>query len=179
MIDPAPARQTLSLDGLWDFSFEGPTAKLEGAGHRIRSPGVWQAQFAELRNAHGIGRYRRKVELPADWTSKRVFVVLEGVFHESAILVDGAPVAAHGDGWTTIEVDLTETLAGKRAFELGVDARLPDDRADGRFSRSLAAKQDWYGAQGGIWKPARLEARAPRISPRSPCRPPTTLPRER
>ena len=29
------------------------------------------------------------------------------------------------------------------------------------FSQSLAGKQDWYGVQGGIWKPARLEARDP------------------
>ena len=30
-----------------------------------------------------------------------------------------------------------------------------------RFSQSLAGKQDWYGVQCGIWKPARLEARDP------------------
>ncbi len=42
---------------------------------------------------------------------------------------------------------------------LGVDARVPDDRGGGRFSQSLAGKQDWYGVQGGIWKSARLEAR--------------------
>src|SRR6202021_942508 len=50
-------------------------------------------------------------------------------------------------------------LAGKTSFALGVDARAPDDRNGGRFSQSLAAKQDWYGVQGGIWKSARLEAR--------------------
>jgi hypothetical protein len=77
------------------------------------------------------------------------------------ILVDETAVAVHGDGWTTIEVDLTETLRGKTSFVLGVDARVPDDRNGGRFSQSLAAKQDWYGVQGGIWKPARLEARDP------------------
>ncbi len=44
---------------------------------------------------------------------------------------------------------------------MGVDARAPDDRNGGRFSQSLAAKQDWYGVQGGIWKSARLEARDP------------------
>ena len=60
-----------------------------------------------------------------------------------------------------IEVDLTDALAGKTSFMLGVDARAPDDRKSGRFSQSLAGKQDWYGVQGGIWKPARLEARNP------------------
>ena len=36
-----------------------------------------------------------------------------------------APVARHGDGWTPIEVDLTDALDGKRTFVLGVDAPRP------------------------------------------------------
>jgi hypothetical protein len=83
------------------------------------------------------------------------------VFHESVILVDEVAVAVHGDGWTPIEVELNDALDGKTSFALGVDARVPDDRSGGRFSQSLAGKQDWYGVQGGIWKPARLEARDP------------------
>src|SRR5579871_1888069 len=154
-------RPILSLDGLWDFTFEGPTARLDASNRRIRSPGVWQSQFPELRNAHGTGRYRRAVEIPEPWAGRRLVLVLEGVFHESAVFVDGRRVASHPDGWTTFEVDLTDALAGRRAFTLGVDAHVPDDRDDGRFSRSMAAKQDWYGVQGGIWKTARIEARDP------------------
>jgi hypothetical protein len=159
--DLAGRRVTLSLDGVWDFEFEGPTARLAGEGHRIRSPGIWQTQFPALRNAQGAVRYRRGVEIPADWVDKSVHLILEGVFHESVILVDDAVIAVHGDGWTPIEVDLTRALAGRTSFVLGVDARVPDDRDGGRFSQSLAAKQDWYGVQGGIWKSARLEARDP------------------
>ena len=77
------------------------------------------------------------------------------------IQVDDVAVAVHGDGWTPIEIDLTQALAGKTSFVLGVDARVPDDRNGGRFSQSLAGKQDWYGVQGGIWRSARLEARDP------------------
>ena len=159
--DAAGRRATLSLDGLWDFEFEGLTAQFGGEGHTIRSPGIWQIQFPALRNAQGTGRYRRGVQIPADWAGKSIHLIMEGVFHELVILVDETALTVHGDGWTTIEVDLTETLSGKTSFVLGVDARVPDDRNGGRFSQSLAAKQDWYGVQGGIWKPARLEARDP------------------
>src|SRR5580692_1235377 len=129
----AGARPTLSLDGLWDFEFEGPTARL-GEGSVIRSPGVWQAQFPSLRNAQGTGRYRRSVQLPPGWAGKRIVLVLEGVFHESVVLIDEAPLAVHGDGWTPIEVDLTDALDGRASFVLGVEARTPDDRGGGRFS---------------------------------------------
>src|SRR5271170_3466336 len=160
-IDAAGRRATLSLDGLWDFEFEGPTARLDGGGHSIRSPGIWQAEFPALRNAQGTGRYRRGVRIPPDWRGKNIVLVMEGVFYESVILVDEGAVAVHGDGWTPIEVDLTAALDGKTSFVLGVDARVPDDCNGGRFSQSLAGKHDWYGVQGGIWKPARLEARDP------------------
>ena len=160
-VDAVGRRATLSLDGPWDFAFEGPAARLDGEGHTIRTPGIWQTQFPALRTAQGIGRYRRGVQIQADWADKSIHLILEGVFHESAILVDEAAVAVHGDGWTPIEIDLTRALAGKTSFVLGVDARAPDDRNGGRFSQSLAAKQDWYGVQGGIWKSARLEARDP------------------
>jgi Glycosyl hydrolases family 2/Glycosyl hydrolases family 2, sugar binding domain len=158
-VDVARRRPRLTLDGLWEFEFEGPTARLDGEGHTIRTPGIWQTQFPALRNTQGMGRYRRGVQIPADWANKSIHLIVEGIFHESLILVDDAAVAVHGDGWTPIEVDLTRALVGKTSFVLGVDARVPDDRNGGRFSQSLAAKQDWYGVQGGIWKSARLEAR--------------------
>jgi hypothetical protein len=151
----------LTLDGLWDFEFEGPTARLDGEGHTIRTPGIWQTQFPALRNAQGMGCYRRGVQIPADWADKGIHLIMEGIFHESVILVDDEAIAVHGDGWTPIEVDLTRALVGKTSFVLGIDARVPDDRNGGRFSQSLAAKQDWYGVQGGIWKSGRLEARDP------------------
>jgi beta-galactosidase/beta-glucuronidase len=160
-VDAAGRPAMLTLDGLWDFEFEGPTTRLDGEGHTIRTPGIWQTQFPALRNAQGMGRYRRGVQIPADWADKSIHLILEGIFHESVILVDDEAIAVHGDGWTSIEIDLTRALAGKTSFVLGVDARVPDDRSDGRFSQSLAAKQDWYGVQGGIWKSVRLEARDP------------------
>ena len=88
----------LTLNGLSDFEFEGPIARLDGRGHTIRRPGIWQAQFPALRNAQGIGRYRRHVQIPADWVDKSIHLIMEGVFHESVILVDGVAVAVHGDG---------------------------------------------------------------------------------
>jgi hypothetical protein len=114
--------------------------RLEGGNHRIPSPGVWQTQFPSLRNAQGLGRYRRQVDIPENWAEKRIVLLMEGVFHESELLVDGVRVASHRDGWTPIEVDLTDALAGKPGFELGVDANTPDDRESGRFSQSLVAR---------------------------------------
>lgn len=155
-------RPQLSLDGVWDFSYAGPAAALGGSGHKIRVPGIWQAQFPELRDSTGTGRYSRAVSIPADWAGRRIFLVMEGVFHHTEISIDGQRVGSHRNAWTPIELDLTEALSGKRSFELGVIAHVPDDRnyaEGGSFTTTLAGKQDWYGVQGGIWKSVRLEAR--------------------
>ncbi len=157
-LEPAPPfRPTLSLDGEWDFTFKGPAARLNGR-RRIRSPGIWQTQFPELRNAHGVGRYRKRVDLPEAFSGKALSLTLEGVFHTASVLVDGRVVATGRTGWSDVTVDLTKALNGASSFILGVDADVPDDRGGDKFSLMLAGKQDWYGIHGGIWKPARIEA---------------------
>jgi len=155
---PAAARPALSLDGLWEFSYSGAAARLDGE-QQIKVPGVWQAQFAELRNSAGTGTYRRTVEIPAGWSGKRIVLVFEGVFHETTITINDEIVARHDNAWTPVEVDVTRF--GPR-FDLTVTARVPDERnyAERGLGVMLHGKQDWYGLQGGIWKPVRLEARA-------------------
>jgi beta-galactosidase/beta-glucuronidase len=157
---PGP-RSLFDLAGLWDFRFEGPTARLEGAGRQIRVPGIWQTQFRELRNAPGTGFYRRRIQIPETWAGLNIVLVMEGVFHEATVLIDERPIATNGNGWTEFEIDLTTFLNGVETLALGVDAHVPDDRFSERrgFSQTLAGKQDWYGLQGGIWRAARLEAR--------------------
>jgi beta-galactosidase/beta-glucuronidase len=132
-------RGTLDLAGSWDFRFEGPTARLEGEERQIQVPGIWQTQFRELRNASGTGHYRRRIEIPEGWAGLNIVLVMEGVFHETSVLVDGNPVASNGNGWTEFEVDLTTVLSGAKAFTLGVDAHVPDDRALHGVSRACDA----------------------------------------
>jgi beta-galactosidase/beta-glucuronidase len=156
---PVATRPVVSLDGVWDFSFVGPAARLDGS-RAIAVPGIWQAAFAELRNSAGTGTYRRAVDVPAEWQGKRIVLVLDGVFHETTIRIDGREVARHDNAWTPIELDVTD--AGPR-FDLEVEARVPDERDYERrgLGVMLHGKQDWYGLQGGIWKSVRLEAREP------------------
>jgi Glycosyl hydrolases family 2, sugar binding domain len=116
-----------------------------------------------------MGRYRRGVHIPADWADKSVHLIMEGVFHESAILVDGVAVAVHGDGWTPIEIDLTRALAGKTSFVLGVDARVADDRNEAASanrppqSRTGTASKAESGSQR-VWRRGTRST-----SPKLPC----------
>lgn len=149
-------RPCLTLDGRWLFDFEGAGLRLP-AGRDIAVPGIWQAQFAELRNTPGRGVYRRRVTVPPDWSDKRLFLVFGGVFHEAHVRIDGSTVAHHANAWTPFEIEVAGRGDG---IDLEVIVTAPDDagRRDG-FSTLLHGKQDWYGLQGGIWKSVWLEAR--------------------
>ncbi len=149
-------RPRLALDGRWLFDFEGAGLRLSPGGD-IAVPGIWQAQFAELRNAPGRGVYRRHVTVPPDWNDSRLFLVFGGVFHKAEVRIDDRTVARHANAWTPFEVEVTGRGDG---FDLEVIAGVPDDTDlnDG-FSTLLHGKQDWYGLQGGIWKSVWLEAR--------------------
>lgn len=164
MSSDASARQQLSLDGVWQFTHAAQGDAAFGPARQITVPGIWQAQFADLRNSTGVGRYARQVDVPADWAGRRLVLVLLGVFHLARVRIDGRQVAEHRNAWTRLEVDITEALAGKSSFALEVEAGVPNDRhyQDGEWlGQLLHGKQDWYGLQGGIWKSVRLEARAP------------------
>lgn len=149
-------RPRLALDGRWLFDFEGAGLRL-APGRDIAVPGIWQAQFAELRNTPGQGVYSRRVDIPADWNGQRLFLMFGGVFHRAEVRINGRTVARHANAWTPFEVEVTDHADG---FDLEVVASVPDD-ADLRdgFSTLLHGKQDWYGLQGGIWKSVWLEAR--------------------
>ena len=45
VVDAAGRRATFSLDGLWDFEFEGPAARLDGKGHTVRTPEFGRPNF--------------------------------------------------------------------------------------------------------------------------------------
>ena len=147
--DAAGRRATLTLDGLWDFQFEGPTARLAGEG-QIRSPGIWQAQFPALRNAHGTGRYRRGVQIPPGWRGKSIVLVMEKcAFHESGKSSTRLRLRFMATAGSSIEVDLTDALDGKtvRARRRRARPRRPQRRP---ISAGRWLKQDRHGVQGGI-----------------------------
>ena len=55
----AGKRESLSLDGAWDFSHAS-----DGVWRQAQVPGPWQAQFADLRNASGRASSRRRFPMP-------------------------------------------------------------------------------------------------------------------
>ncbi|EPD67306.1 glycoside hydrolase family 2 TIM barrel-domain containing protein [Streptomyces sp. HGB0020] len=127
----------LSLDGDWRFQLlPVPDAPVGGAWSSAYVPGAWTMQsagaddppqytnvrmpFAEFPPgspaANPTGVYEREVDIPADWSGRRI--VLQVGAAESVLLVhvDGRPVGISKDSHLAAEFDLSsEVRAGERS----------------------------------------------------------------
>ncbi|MFE9621856.1 glycoside hydrolase family 2 TIM barrel-domain containing protein [Streptomyces sp. NPDC006527] len=125
----------LSLDGLWRFQLlPAPDAPVGAVWSSTRVPGAWTMQdtddlpqYTNVRMPYTefpprspadnpTGVYEREVEVPAEWSGRRI--VLQVGAAESVLLVhvDGRPVGLSKDSHLAAEFDLTGVVrAGERA----------------------------------------------------------------
>ncbi|MEU6505945.1 glycoside hydrolase family 2 TIM barrel-domain containing protein [Streptomyces sp. NPDC046942] len=119
----------LSLDGDWHFQLlPAPDAQVSDVWSSAHVPGVWtmqdtddRPQYTNVRMpytefppqspaANPTGVYEREVEVPGEWTGRRI--VLQVGAAESVLLVhvDGRPVGISKDSHLAAEFDLTDVV---------------------------------------------------------------------
>ncbi|WP_225095258.1 glycoside hydrolase family 2 TIM barrel-domain containing protein [Streptomyces sp. CoH27] len=119
----------LSLDGDWQFQLlPAPDAQVSDVWSSAHVPGVWtmqdtddRPQYTNVRMpytefppqspaANPTGVYEREVEVPGEWTGRRI--VLQVGAAESVLLVhvDGRPVGISKDSHLAAEFDLTDVV---------------------------------------------------------------------
>lgn len=182
----AQARETVSLDGVWDFATDPgdrgeteqwyqpsatlPSMPLPGyaptANGKIRVPGIWdnQGYGTESDKVHhnfvGKAWYKRRVEIPRDWTGRRVFLAITGVNRSSKLWVNGHFFGEHIGYLSTQEYDITDYVAsGQTAtISIQVDSKqhLEVDPLFGGSSIADYVDVVW----GGIWGHVVLESRS-------------------
>jgi hypothetical protein len=154
-----PTRERVALDGIWDFRLER-----EEQWRAIQVPGVWQAQFEDLRETHGVTWYRRNFTVPKHFRQRHVVLGFGAVNYLADVYVNGRLICQHEGGYLSFEVTLEPELLWEDNL-LEVRVTLPsNDMAefpDHPFQEIPHGKQSWYGPMGGIWQSVWLEARSP------------------
>ena len=154
-----PTRERVSLDGVWDFRLDR-----EEAWRAIQVPGVWQAQFEDLRETHGVTWYRRSFTVPKAFRKRRVVLGFGAVNYLADVYVNGRLICQHEGGYLAFEAPLDpELLWADNLLEVKVTLPSNDmaEFPDHPFQEIPHGKQSWYGPMGGIWQSVWLEARAP------------------
>jgi hypothetical protein len=132
-----------------------------GPPRDICVPGVWQAQFDDLRRFAGVAWYERSVPIPPAWSKRTVRLWFGAVDYSCSVWVNGRYAGGHEGGYLPFAVDISDRV--KYGADNTVTVRVldagPGDRTPVSFAEIPHGKQSWYGPLGGLWQSVYLEAR--------------------
>jgi beta-galactosidase len=121
---------------------------------QVSLPHTWDATpdnpFTTTGHFHGLGWYRRKLEIPAEWRGRRVWLGFNGVFQVADVWVNGRHLGQHVGGYTSFQFDATDALQWGGANLLAV-------RVDDVLSPFIAPTNETNVADyGGIYRSVLL-----------------------
>jgi len=130
-----------TLDLPHDWAIELPFDNSSDRNHGFKPVGP---NF--LRNS--IGWYRRTFDLPAEDSSKRIWLTFDGVFRDATVWVNGWLVQRHESGYYPFRQDITDVVkfGGKNTIAVRVNA--------GKF-------EGWFYEGAGIYRHVWLDKTAP------------------
>lgn len=150
-------RQTLSLDGKWDFRRAGDVAWTQ-----VDVPGCLQAQIPSLRGQSVSGQYRRRVSIPLNWTGS-TWIVFGAADYTARVTVNDRYAGFHEGGYTPFAFDLSAFVRPGDDAEIVVEIEdsAPDASTSGYpFAEIPHGAQEIYGDVSGLWQSVRLEERS-------------------
>ncbi len=158
-----------SLNGVWDFEFDDPdTGRAERwfAGNRkfsrkITVPYCFQSKLSGIGDPsfHDVVWYRRVVQVPEAWSSKRVLLHFGAVDYEATVWVNGDFTGSHRGGHVSFSLDITDHLKSGantiilRAWDPSTDRTIPR----GKQYWKEKSEGIWYTRTTGIWQSVWME----------------------
>ncbi len=156
LITVHPNRQTIPLDGFWDFVREAKPRRSPPAAAAFREtlpvPGVWESSFRHF-NYRGVGWYRREFVLPGA-APVDLRLAFGAVTHSAEVFLDGRRLGAHHGPHTAFEFVVPAVRPGTHMLAVRVDNTHGPDKPLHRPG------QDIY-LFGGILQPVTLEILPP------------------
>jgi len=159
-----------SLNGSWEFEFDDADkgqAERWHAGSRkfskkILVPYCFQSKLSGIADPafHDVVWYRRSLQIPESWRSKRIQLHFGAVDYEARVWVNGDFAGSHRGGHVSFSVDITDLVkSGGNTIAL----RVSDPSTDRTIPRGKQywkekSERIWYTRTTGIWQPVWIEA---------------------
>jgi Glycosyl hydrolases family 2, sugar binding domain/Glycosyl hydrolases family 2, TIM barrel domain/Glycosyl hydrolases family 2 len=172
-------RVRISLNGPWEFVPDPNDAYQPDTLPGMRSitvPGGWENQFPGKAGTFGRAWYRKRFGVPAEWSSRTVFLHFGAVNYHTEVWVNGTSVGEHEGGYTPfyfridphLRPDEENTLVVKVVHPAYAIPSFPDfsyrevaTTLPSLFGYELGeiplGKQNWYGTVSGIWQDVHLD----------------------
>lgn len=127
------ARESLLLDGLWDFYVDKagngvqnqvwskPLRDLDG-WCQIAVPGSYNDQLCnrEIHDHVGDVWYQREFTIPRGFANRRISLYLGSVTHKGTVYLNDEKLGEHVGGYTPFEFDLTGKVAAGKTYRLTI-----------------------------------------------------------
>jgi len=159
-----------SLNGPWEFEFDDADkgqAERWHAGSRkfskkILVPYCFQSKLSGIADPtfHDVVWYRRSLQIPESWRSKRIQLHFGAVDYEARVWVNGDFAGSHRGGHVSFSVDIADLVkSGGNTIVL----RVSDPSTDRTIPRGKQywkekSERIWYTRTTGIWQPVWIEA---------------------
>ncbi len=158
---PQMARDSyVNLNGVWEFTVTGDSARPERYDDRIVVPFSPEAPLSGTKKQPGPEdylHYRRIFTVPGEFRTGRVLLHFDAVDQVAEVFINNIMVTKHQGGYWPFTVDITSVLtAGENVLEVTVR----DDAGDPTFAtgkQRLRSGGIWYTAQSGIWQTVWME----------------------
>ena len=159
----------ICLNGEWDFEIDQARSGRErnyatsyGFSSKITVPFCPESKLSGIGNVDFMNCvwYKRSVEIPERFSSKRVILHIGASDWETTVYVNGKTAATHRGGYTPIRVDITDYITqGENviAIEVYDDVRT-GKQIGGKQSQRYASRGCYYTRTTGIWQTVWLEA---------------------
>ncbi len=160
----------LNLNGVWDFEIDNAKVGLEkkfferdSLNQKINVPFSPETALSGLGHTDFMNAvwYRRDIDIPAEWSGKRVILHIDACDHTTRVFVNGKQVGVpHKGGYTSFSYDITDALSKKNNY---ITIYAEDDIHSGKqFAGKQSTKLNSYGCfytrTTGIWQTVWLEA---------------------
>ncbi|MDL2322868.1 glycoside hydrolase family 2 protein [Bacteroidales bacterium OttesenSCG-928-A17] len=154
------SRKEILLNDHWNFRFSWQVQK--NSERRVDLPHTWNAQDAlsgKQDYFRGIGNYRKKIDIPADWEGKRLFLRFEGANTVTNLFVNQKHVGEHRGGYGAFVFDITDWIDFGKENELLV-------RVNNSLQLDIMPLVGDFNFYGGIYRDVYLILTEPQqISP--------------
>jgi beta-mannosidase len=163
----------MDLDGEWvaaeaddDLRRSFPRPEFDDGGWpRVRVPGHWRAEPA-FASSDGPLLFRRRFELGTPTPGRRSWLVMEGVFYQSDVWLDGSYLGDTEGYFFPHEFDVTSALEARTEHLLAVEVgcERPVGGAPRRALTGVWGQGDCIDPAynpGGIWAPVRVATSGP------------------
>ena len=160
----------INLNGNWTFTFDfgksGVDRRLnesKGFDRTILVPYCPESKLSGVEYKDFINAmwYHKKIQAPAEWTDKKIFLNFGAVDYCATIYVDGIFTGAHWGGTSSFSIDITNFVKDGKQHDLVLyvqDDQRSGTQARGKQSGNFYSQGCDYTRTTGIWQTVWMEA---------------------